>query len=71
MDVQVDYKAKEDNLSTIQAISKHLNIPLTIFGLLRNWYTLYTLLNAHSTCPLNGIEIRQLEVSQTICFSFI
>ena len=41
-------------------IFKELKLSLTIFGLLRK--VVYTLLNAHSICPVNGIGIGQLEV---------
>ena len=60
MNVGDDYKAKEDNWSTIPVIFKELKLSLKIFRLLRK--LVYILSNASSTCPVNGIGIRQLEV---------
>ena len=51
-------KVKENNQNTIPVISKELKLSLKIFKLLRIF--VYLLLKASSTCPMNGIKIRQL-----------
>ena len=67
MNVGDDYKVKGDNKNTTQVIFKELKLSLTIFALPGK--LVYTLLNACSTCPINGIGIRQLEiVKQYVCF---